>query len=94
MKRKVLDIVSILFISTHFIILYLWVFQWNLLATQTGLISWIASIVIALAIIVVYHNLRHTSSILLRRLITATTLLTVMLGISSFVIGLITSSMP
>lgn len=95
MIRKLLAIASITLAFVHLIILYCWIFDWDKLVSTRGLICWIGSIFFGVLINHLYRKLGNTekSIIVSIKIVFATTLLTVILGIFALIIEFTIKSM-
>jgi hypothetical protein len=96
MLRSILVIITIPLVVTHFAILYFWVFDWRKLATQVGLISWIGSIILGILVYFAYRKFikNQKFTVVSRKVLFSSTLMTIVLGVLALVIEAITSSMP
>ncbi|NER44430.1 hypothetical protein G3M54_31300 [Bacillus megaterium NBRC 15308 = ATCC 14581] len=96
MLRNTLKILSIPLILVQLLILYFWIFDWEKLVTQIGLITWIVSIVLGIVIYLLYLklSLKDKSNIASKRDILCSTLLTIALAMGALLIEFVTSSMP
>ncbi|MCU9611942.1 hypothetical protein OEV98_00030 [Caldibacillus lycopersici] len=96
MAKRLLTITSILLVVVHLLILYFWIFDWQKLVTEVGLISWIGSILFGIIIYLVYRKLVITEigTLISKRIVFATTLMTIILGFFALIIEFITHSMP
>ena len=96
MVKKLLAITSIPLIVVHLFILYFWIFDWEKLVTEVGLISWIGSILLGVIIYLVYRKsvITEKGIIVSKRIVFATTSITILLGVFALIIEFITSSMP
>ena len=94
--RNTLKILSIPLILVQLLILYFWIFDWEKLVTQIGLIIWIISIVLGIVIYFTYLklSLKDKKSIVNKRIVLCTTLLTIVLAMGALLIEFVTSSMP
>ena len=94
--RNTLKIISIPLILVQLLILYFWIFDWEKLVTQIGLITWIVSIVLGIVIYLIYFklSLKDKSSIANKRVVLCSTLLTIVLAMGALLIEFVTSSMP
>lgn len=94
--RNTLKILSIPLILVQLLILYFWIFDWEKLVTQTGLITWIVSIASGIIIYFIYLKLasKDTKSIVNKRIVLCSTSLTIVLAIGALLIEFVTSSMP
>lgn len=96
MLRNTLKILSIPLILVQLLILYFWIFDWEKLVTQIGLITWIVSIVLGIVIYLLYLklSLKDKSNIASKRVVLCSTLLTIALAMGALLIEFVTSSMP
>lgn len=96
MAKKLLAIISIPLVIVHLFIVYFWIFNWQKLVTKVGLMSWIGSIFCGAIICLLYRNFVITEKVILvsKRMVFATTFITVILAILALLIEFITSSMP
>ncbi|MEC1070865.1 hypothetical protein [Priestia megaterium] len=94
--RNTLKTLSIPLILVQLLILYFWIFDWEKLVTQIGLITWIVSIVLGIVIYFIYLklSLKDKKSIVNRRIVLCSTLLTIVLAMGALLIEFVTSSMP
>jgi hypothetical protein len=94
--RNILKILSIPLILIQLLILYFWIFDWEKLVTQIGLITWIVSIVFGVVIYFIYLKLalKDKKSIVSKRIVLCSTLLTIVLAMGALLIEFVTSSMP
>lgn len=96
MLRVVLASVTVTLVVIHFIILYLWIFDWRKLVTQIGVFSWISLIILSIMIYFVYRKLFHNQkfAVIYRRVLFSSTLMIIVLAVLMLVIESITNSMP
>ncbi|MDF9478956.1 hypothetical protein P5770_19790 [Bacillus cereus] len=96
MSKKLLIITSFPIMVIHLFILYFWIFNFEILVTEIGLIIWIGSILLGLSIYFLSRklNIKEKSIIVSKMLILASTLMTVLLGLFALIIMFIVSSMP
>ncbi|MBK0010163.1 hypothetical protein IAE23_27225 [Bacillus sp. S35] len=96
MLRNTLKTLSIPLILVHLLILYFWIFDWEKLVTQIGLITWSVSIVLGIVIYFIYLklSLKDKKSIVNRRIVLCSTLLTLVIAMGALLIEFVTSSMP
>jgi len=94
--RNTLKTLSIPLILVHLLILYFWIFDWEKLVTQVGLITWVISIVLGIFIYFIYLklSLKDKKSIVNKRIVLCSTLLTIVLAMGALLIEFFTSSMP
>jgi len=94
--RNTLKILSISLILVQLLILYFWIFDWEKLVTQIGLITWVISIVLGIFIYFIYLklSLKDKKSIVNKRIVLCSTLLTIVLAMGALLIEFVTSSMP
>ena len=94
--RNTLKILSISLILVQLLILYFWIFDWEKLVTQIGLITWVISIVLGIFIYFIYLklSLKDKKSIVNKRIVLCSTLLTIVLAMGTLLIEFVTSSMP
>jgi len=94
--RNTLKILSIPLILVQLLILYFWIFDWEKLVTQIGLITWVISIVLGIFIYFIYLklSLKDKKSIVNKRIVLCSTLLTIVLAMGALLIEFFTSSMP
>ncbi|MGP0689678.1 hypothetical protein ACW5UC_24335 [Priestia aryabhattai] len=94
--RNTLKTLSIPLILVHLLILYFWIFDWEKLVTQIGLITWSVSIVLGIVIYFIYLklSLKDKKSIVNRRIVLCSTLLKIVLAMGALLIEFVTSSMP
>jgi hypothetical protein len=91
---SILRIITIPLIVVHLSILYLWIFDWEKLVTEVGLISWISSIIIGVVIIIINRKSMTSDQKLSKKILATSTFMTILLGVFALVIEVITSSMP
>jgi len=96
MLRLILIIITIPLVVIHFAILYFWVFDWRKLVTQVGLISWIFSIILGILVYFAYRKFigNQKFTFVNRKVLFSSTLMTIVLGVLTLVIEVITRSMP
>ncbi|MBX9967924.1 hypothetical protein H7K06_10385 [Priestia aryabhattai] len=96
MLRNTLKTLSIPLILVQLLILYFWIFDWEKLVTQIGLITWIVSIVLGIVVYFIYLklSLKDKESIVNKRIVLCSTLLTIVLAMGALLIEIVTSSMP
>ncbi|MBY0029299.1 hypothetical protein CCZ20_22405 [Priestia aryabhattai] len=96
MLRNTLKTLSIPLILVQLLILYFWIFDWEKLVTQIGLITWIVSIVLGIVVYFIYLklSLKDKESIVNKRIVLCSTLLTIVLAMGALLIEFVTSSMP
>ena len=96
MLRNTLKTLSIPLILVQLLILYFWIFDWEKLVTQIGLITWIVSIVLGIVIYLLYLklSLKDKSNIASKRVVLCSTLLTIALAMGALLIEFVKSSMP
>ncbi|XIH41337.1 hypothetical protein C1N68_27335 (plasmid) [Priestia aryabhattai] len=96
MLRNTLKILSIPLILVQLLILYFWIFDWEKLVTQIGLITWIVSIILGIVVYFIYLklSLKDKKSIVNKRIVLCSTLLTIVLAMGALLIEFVTSSMP
>ncbi|WP_224357810.1 hypothetical protein P5616_018315 [Priestia aryabhattai] len=94
--RNTLKTLSIPLILVQLLILYFWIFDWEKLVTQIGLITWIVSIVLGIVVYFIYLklSLKDKESIVNKRIVLCSTLLTIVLAMGALLIEFVTSSMP
>ncbi|WP_394542788.1 hypothetical protein [Priestia aryabhattai] len=94
--RNTLKILSIPLILVQLLILYFWIFDWEKLVTQIGLITWIVSIILGIVVYFIYLklSLKDKKSIVNKRIVLCSTLLTIVLAMGALLIEFVTSSMP
>ncbi|MFE0621574.1 hypothetical protein ACFW1J_09210 [Priestia aryabhattai] len=94
--RNTLKTLSIPLILVQLLILYFWIFDWEKLVTQIGLITWIVSIVLGIVVYFIYLklSLKDKESIVNKRIVLCSTLLTIVLAMGALLIEIVTSSMP
>ncbi|UAL49444.1 hypothetical protein K7887_02705 [Sutcliffiella horikoshii] len=81
-------------IVVHLLIAYFWIFDWEKLTTDVGLISWIGSIILGLVIFIINRKSKTSDRNLSYKIVSVTTFMTLLLGIFALMIEFITSSMP
>lgn len=96
MLKNLLAIISVPLVAVHLFILYLWIFDWEKLVTQIGLMSWAGSILLGIVVYLAYRKLVSAGKTIMvgKRIIFSSTLITIVLGILALIIESITSSMP
>ncbi|MED3575580.1 hypothetical protein ACTHO0_09620 [Cytobacillus praedii] len=96
MLDKRLAIVSIPLIAVHFTILYFWIFDWENLTTDLGLISWGGSVLLGMIIYFAYLNCNCTikNEGLPIKILFGSTLMTIILCVLTIMIEWISNSMP
>ncbi|WP_066186022.1 MULTISPECIES: hypothetical protein [Gracilibacillus] len=96
MLKRLVAILSIPLVIAHVVILYLWISYWEVLVTRIGLIGWGGSIFLGIIIFVMYSKVKAIDkrSSVIRATVLASTLMSILLGLLSVLITLITSSMP
>lgn len=96
MLRLILVIITLPLVAIHFAILYFWVFDWRKLVTQVGLISWIFSIILGIFVYFAYRKFikNQKFTVVSRKVLFSSTLMTIVLGVLTLVIEVITRSMP
>ena len=94
--KRLLAITSIPLIAFHLVILYFWIVDWEKLVTAVGLSSWIGSILLGVVSYLGYRKLVITEKgiLAIKRIVFATTVMTVLLGVLALIIEFTTSSMP
>lgn len=94
--KSILTLITILLVIIHFAILYFWIFDWQQLVTQVGLISWIGSIILGILVYFVYYMFIRSQkfTVVSRRVLFSSTLMIIILGVLALVIESITRSMP
>ncbi|MEW4211653.1 hypothetical protein Q0O85_24235 [Priestia megaterium] len=94
--KNTLKILSIPLILVQLLILYFWIFDWEKLVTQIGLITWIVSIVLGIIIYFIHLklSLKDKKSIVNKRIVLCSTILTIVLSMGALLIEFVTSSMP
>jgi peptidoglycan biosynthesis protein MviN/MurJ (putative lipid II flippase) len=94
---KLLLIVTFPLIVVHFMILYFWIFDWQKLATELGLTSWISSMVLGVFFYLLYRRngkLKSKTFSIFRKMLFSSTLMTVILSLLAIAIEAIINSMP
>ncbi|WP_262372621.1 hypothetical protein [Sutcliffiella horikoshii] len=91
---SILRIMTIPLVVVHLSILYLWIFDWEKLVTEVGLISWIGSIIIGIVVFILNRKLMTSDQKLSKKIVATTTFMTILLGVFALMIEFITSSMP
>ncbi|KMJ57189.1 hypothetical protein AB685_17420 [Bacillus sp. LL01] len=94
--ESITRIITIPLVVIHLLIAYFWIFDWEKLVTEVGLISWTGSIIIGIVIFIVNRNsiTSDPKFNLSKKIVSATTFMTILLGVFALVIEFITSSMP
>ncbi|MGD7028415.1 hypothetical protein [Sutcliffiella horikoshii] len=87
-------VIAMPLIVVHLLIAYFWIFNWEKLTTDVGLISWIGSIILGLIIFTMNRKSKTSNQKLSYKIVTATTFMTILLGVFALMIEFITSSMP
>ncbi|MFT0604269.1 hypothetical protein ACMHYP_26025 [Bacillus cereus] len=96
MSKRLLAIISVPLVVIHLIILYFWIFNYEKLETEIGLITWVGSILLGVLIYRSYRKLISTekSIVLCKSIVFGTTLMTLLLGVFALIIVFTVSSMP
>ncbi|MGD6777993.1 hypothetical protein [Sutcliffiella horikoshii] len=93
--ERIIRVVTMPLVVVHLLIAYFWIFDWEKLTTGVGLISWIGSIILGLVVFVIDRKSTTSDQRLFRKgIVTATTFMTILLGVFALMIEFITSSMP
>ncbi|WP_245840041.1 hypothetical protein [Sutcliffiella horikoshii] len=87
-------VIAMPLIVVHLLIAYFWIFNWEKLTTDVGLISWMGSIILGLVIFTMNRKSKTSNQKLSYKIVTATTFMTILLGVFALMIEFITSSMP
>jgi len=91
---RLMRVIAMFLVVVHLLIAYFWIFDWEKLTTDVGLISWIGSIIVGLVIFNINRKSKISDRNLSSKIVAATTFMTVLLGIFALMIEFITSSMP
>ncbi len=91
---RIIRIITMPLIVVHLLIAYFWIFDWEKLTTDVGLISWIGSIILGLVIFIINRKSKSSDQKLSYKIVSVTTFMTILLGIFALMIEFITSSMP
>ncbi|WP_223492058.1 hypothetical protein [Sutcliffiella horikoshii] len=91
---RIIRIITMPLIVVHLLIAYFWIFDWEKLTTDVGLISWIGSIILGLVIFIINRKSKTSDRNLSYKIVSVTTFMTLLLGIFALMIEFITSSMP
>lgn len=95
MKPKLLKLFSLLLIISHMIILYFWLFDWEVLNTDIGIIGWLISILIGIGLYFYSRKSDETeTSPILKKILIVSTGFTAFLAVLALLITIITDSMP
>ncbi|MGD6780256.1 hypothetical protein [Sutcliffiella horikoshii] len=92
--ERMVRVIAMPLIVVHLLIAYFWIFNWEKLTTDVGLISWIGSIILGLVIFTINRKSKTSNQKLSYKIVTATTFMTILLGVFALMIEFITSSMP
>lgn len=92
--ERILRIITIPLVVVHLLIAYFWIFDWEKLTTDVGLISWILSIILGVFVFILNRKSKTADQYLSKKIVVATTFLTILLGVFALMIEFITSSMP
>ncbi|MGD6874204.1 hypothetical protein ACQCU1_18745 [Sutcliffiella horikoshii] len=92
--ERMVRVIAMPLIVVHLLIAYFWIFNWEKLTTDVGLISWIGSIILGLVIFTMNRKSKTSNQKLSYKIVTATTFMTILLGVFALMIEFITSSMP
>lgn len=91
---RLMRVSAMFLVVVHLLIAYFWIFDWEKLTTDAGLISWIGSIILGLVIFNINRKSKISDRNLSSKIVAVTTFMTVLLGIFALMIEFITSSMP
>ncbi|WP_404430806.1 hypothetical protein [Sutcliffiella horikoshii] len=91
---RIIRIITMPLVVGHLLIAYFWIFDWEKLTTDVGLISWIGSIILGIFIFIINRKSITSEKNLSQKIISVTTFMTILLGIFALMIEFITSSMP
>ncbi|WP_281863632.1 hypothetical protein [Planomicrobium okeanokoites] len=96
MLKLLLFLASIITAIVHLSIFLIWLFDWTILTTETGLITWVASIATGVLIYTLCRRFNNADKrdIFTKRLIFTSTLMTVALALLSAAIEIAVRSMP
>ncbi|ART75064.1 hypothetical protein B4U37_02940 [Sutcliffiella horikoshii] len=92
--ERMVRVIAMPLIVVHLLIAYFWIFNWEKLTTDVGLISWMGSIILGLVIFTMNRKSKTSNQKLSYKIVTATTFMTILLGVFALMIEFITSSMP
>lgn len=91
---RLMRVIAMFLVVVHLLIAYFWIFDWEKLTTDVGLISWIGSIILGLVIFTINRKSKTSDQKLSYKIVSVTTFMTILLGIFALMIEFITSSMP
>ncbi len=91
---RLMRVIAMFLVVVHLLIAYFWIFDWEKLTTDVGLISWIGSIILGLVIFNINRKSKTSDQKLSYKIVSVTTFMTILLGIFALMIEFITSSMP
>ncbi|WP_404469541.1 hypothetical protein [Sutcliffiella horikoshii] len=92
--ERLTGVIAMPLIVVHLLIAYFWIFDWEKLTTEVGLISWIGSIILGVVIFIINRKSKISDRNLSSKIVDVTTFMTILLGIFALMIEFITSSMP
>lgn len=92
--ERIIRIITVPLVVVHLLMAYFWIFDWEKLTTDVGLISWIGSIILGVVIFIINRKSEKFDQKLSYKVVTATTFITILLGVFAVMIEVITSSMP
>ncbi|WP_226683094.1 hypothetical protein [Sutcliffiella horikoshii] len=87
-------VITMPLVVVHLLIAYFWIFDWEKLTTDIGLISWIGSILLGIVVFIINRKSKTSDQYLSKKIVAATTFMTILLGVFALMIEFITSSMP
>lgn len=91
---RLMRVIAMFLVVVHLLIAYFWIFDWEKLTTDVGLISWNGSIILGLVIFNINRKSKTSDQKLSYKIVSVTTFMTILLGIFALMIEFITSSMP
>ncbi|WP_404349385.1 hypothetical protein LG311_02730 [Sutcliffiella horikoshii] len=92
--ERLMRVIAMFLVVVHLLIAYFWIFDWEKLTTDVGLISWIGSIILGIFIFIINRKSKISDRKLSYKIVSVTTFMTILLGIFALMIEFITSSMP
>lgn len=91
MLNQVMRVISIPLILLQLVIIYFWIFNWEVLITSLGLVGWILSIVGGF---IVYFLIKKKKITPISKILLGSTIFTALLAVLALLIEFATSSMP
>lgn len=92
--ERIMRVVTMLLIVVHLLLAYFWIFDWEKLTTDVGLISWIGSVILGVIVFIINRKSKTSDQQLSKKIVAITTFMTILLGVFALMIEFITSSMP